>query len=103
VADHVLQYAVELARATRPDEPTAPDFVKEYVGWGAGPRASQFLVLAGKARALLDGRLTVSREDVWALAPAVLQHRVLVNFHAEAERVTSADVVARLRETLKPR
>jgi hypothetical protein len=103
VADHVLEYAVRFARATRPDDAEAPPYVKEYVGWGAGPRASQFLILAGKARALLDGRLTVSREDVWALAPSVLQHRVLMNFHAEAERVTSADIVARLRETLKPR
>jgi MoxR-like ATPase len=103
VADHVLEYAVRFARATRPDDAEAPPYVKEYVGWGAGPRASQFLILAGKARALLDGRLTVSREDVWALAPSVLQHRILMNFHAEAERVTSADIVARLRETLKPR
>ncbi len=100
VADHVVEYAVKLVRATRPDDPTAPDFVKEFVGWGAGPRASQYLVLAGKARALLDGRLTVGREDVRALAEPVLSHRVLTNFHAEAERVKSADVVKRLVETV---
>ncbi len=100
VADHVLQYAVELVRSTRPGE-TAPDVVREFVGWGAGPRASQYLVLAGKARALLDGRLTVSREDLRAMAKPVLMHRVLTNFHADAERVSSVDIVDRLLE-LKP-
>ena len=100
VADHVVEYAVALARATRPEDPTAPAFVKEYLSWGAGPRASQYLILAGKARALLDGRLTVSREDVRALAPSVLMHRVLTNFHAEAERIASRDVVSRLLETM---
>ena len=102
VADHVVEYAVNLARATRPEDAAAPAFVKEYLAWGAGPRASQYLVLAGKARALLDGRLTVSREDVRALAPAVLNHRVLTNFHAEAERVNSKEIVRRLLEQLKP-
>ncbi len=102
VADHVVEYAVKLVRATRPQEPEAPDFIKEFVGWGAGPRASQYLILAGKARALLDGRLTVSREDVKALARPVLAHRVITNFHAEAERVTSGDLVARLVEAVAP-
>ena len=96
VADHVVEYAVRLVRATRPKSDGAPDFVKEYVSWGAGPRASQYLILAGKARALLDGRLTVSREDVRALAKPVLAHRMITNFHAEAERITSAQLVARL-------
>ncbi len=100
VSEHVLQYAVELVRSTRPGE-GAPDVVREFVGWGAGPRASQYLVLAGKARALLDGRLTVSREDIRALAKPVLMHRVLTNFHAEAERVSSVEIVSRLLE-LKP-
>ncbi|MCA9545522.1 MAG: MoxR family ATPase, partial [Myxococcales bacterium] len=100
VADHVVEYAVKLVRATRPQEPTAPDFVKEFVGWGAGPRASQYLILAGKARALLDGRLTVSREDVQALARPVLAHRMITNFHAEAERVTSGDLIGRLLEAV---
>jgi MoxR-like ATPase len=102
VADHVIEYAVNLARSTRPEDPAAPGFVKEFLSWGAGPRASQYLVLAGKARALLDGRLTVSREDVRALAPAVLTHRVLTNFHAEAERVTAKDIVRRLLEQAAP-
>jgi MoxR-like ATPase len=100
VADHVVEYAVRLARATRPQDASAPDFVKEYLAWGAGPRASQYLTLAGKARALLDGRLTVAREDVKAVAAPVLRHRILTNFHAEAERVTSADVIRRLLETV---
>ena len=90
---------MSLARSTRPTDSQAPDFVREFVSWGAGPRASQYLILAGKARALLDGRLNVAREDVRALAPAVLTHRVLTNFHAEAERVSSKDLVARLLES----
>ncbi len=101
VADHVVECAVNLVRSTRPDDPSAPGFVKEFVGWGAGPRASQYLVLAGKARALLDGRLTVGREDIKALAEPVLSHRVLTNFHAEAERVRSTDVVRRLIEAIE--
>ncbi|MFN3202982.1 MAG: AAA family ATPase [Bradymonadia bacterium] len=100
VGDHVVDYAVRLTRATRPGDDQAPDFVKEFVGWGAGPRASQYLILAGKARALLDGRLTVAREDVKALATAVLSHRVITNFHAESERVTTANVISRLLETV---
>ncbi len=99
VPDNVLEFAVSLARSTRPTDSQAPDFVREFVSWGAGPRASQYLILAGKARALLDGRLNVAREDVRALAPAVLTHRVLTNFHAEAERVSSKDLVARLLES----
>jgi MoxR-like ATPase len=99
-ADHVIRYAVALARATRPHEPTAPDFVKGYVAWGAGPRSSQFLVLAGKARAILDGRFAVSVEDVRALARPTLVHRLVPNFHAEAERVTAAQLVDRLVESV---
>jgi len=96
VSDHVIQYAVDLVRMTRPSDPSAPDYIKEYVGWGAGPRASQYLVMAGKARALLDGRLTVAREDVKALAGPVLQHRVVSNFHADAEKVSSLALIERL-------
>jgi len=102
VSDLVVQYAVRLARASRPESADAPDFVKEYLSWGAGPRASQFLILAGKARALIDGRLTVSREDVRALAPPVLSHRVITNFHAEAERISRYDIVERLLEAVTP-
>ena len=101
-ADHVVRYAVALARATRPEDPTAPAFVKESVSWGAGPRAGQYLVLGAKSRAILDGRLTASVEDVRALARHVLVHRVITNFRAESEGLTSATIVDRLLETVKP-
>ena len=93
VADHVIKYAVRLVQATRPDNPTAPEPVRKWVAWGAGPRASQYLILAGKARAVLHGRPAVSVEDVRALAPYVLRHRVLPSFQAEAERVTAPRIV----------
>lgn len=99
-AQSVIRYAVRLVHASRPGSPMAPDFVKDWVSWGAGIRASQNLVLAGKVRALLRGRYNVSYGDIKALAPAVLRHRVLLNFHAEAERVTTDDVVKRLIETI---
>ncbi len=96
VADHVVKYAVALARATRPTSPTAPAVVRDYVAWGAGPRASQYLVLAAKARAVLDGRFAVSIDDVAALARPTLQHRLILNYRAEAEGVRAGDVVLRL-------
>ena len=100
-ADEVVSYAVRLTRATRPDDPLATEQVRRLVRWGAGPRAGQSLILAAKARALLNGRLHASREDVKALAPAVLTHRVLTNYQAEAEGITSGDVVAALIEELQ--
>jgi MoxR-like ATPase len=100
-ADHVIKYAVDLVRATRPNEPGALDFVKENVSWGAGPRASQYLVLGAKSRAILDGRMAASVEDVRALARNVLVHRVITNFRAESEGVTSAQLVDRLLERVK--
>jgi MoxR-like ATPase len=100
-ADHLIRHAVELARLTRPREPGAPDFVRENVAWGAGPRASQYLVLGAKARAILDGRVAASVEDVRALARPVLVHRVLTNFRAESENVSSEQIVERLLETVK--
>jgi MoxR-like ATPase len=100
-ADHVVRYAVALARATRPAA-GAPDFVREYVSWGAGPRASQYLVLAGKARAILDGRFAVSTDDVKALARPTLEHRLIVNYKAEAEGVTASALVERLLDAVKP-
>lgn len=99
-AQAVIRYAVQLVHASRPSSANAPDFVKDWVSWGAGIRASQNLVLAGKVRALLQGRYNVSYSDIRALAPAVLRHRVLLNFHAEAERITTDDVVKRLIETI---
>jgi len=100
-ADHVVKYAVDLVRATRPAEPGAADFVKENVAWGAGPRASQYLVLGAKSRAILDGRMAASVEDVRALAENVLVHRVITNFRAESEGITSAQIVERLLEKVK--
>jgi MoxR-like ATPase len=101
-ADHVVRHAVELVRSTRPKEPGAPDFVRDLVEWGAGPRASQYLVLGAKARAVLDGRTAASVEDVRALAGPVLVHRVLTNFRAESDGVTSAEIVGRLLEKVRP-
>ena len=95
VGPEVVKLAVDLVRASRPGE-GAPDFVQDYVDWGAGPRASQFLILASKARALSSGRFAVTREDIRALAEPVLGHRVLVNFRAQAEGVDSAAIVERL-------
>jgi MoxR-like ATPase len=100
-ADEVVSYAVRLTRATRPDDPLATEQVKRLVRWGAGPRAGQSLILAAKARALLNGRLHASRDDVKALAPAVLTHRVLTNYQAEAEGVSASDIVSRLIEELQ--
>ncbi|WP_428267616.1 AAA family ATPase [Haliangium sp.] len=102
VADHVVKYAVALARASRPGSPTAPGFVTELLSWGAGPRASQYLVLAGKARAVLDGRFAVAIEDIQALARPVLQHRLLLNYRAEAAGTKPAEIVARLLEAVRP-
>ncbi len=99
-AEAVIKYAVRLVHASRPQSETAPDFVKDWVSWGAGIRASQNLILAGKVRALLLGRYNVSYGDVRALARSVLRHRVLLNFHAEAERVTTDDVITRLLEAV---
>jgi MoxR-like ATPase len=100
VADHVLQYAADLARATRPKRPESPDFVKEMVGWGAGPRAGIYLVLAAKARAVLNGRYHVTTQDVKDIALPVLRHRVLTTFNAEAAGITSDDVITQLLQYL---
>lgn len=96
VSDHVLQYAVRLARASRPDHPDADDEIKRWVSWGAGPRASQYLVLGAKAAAALDGRLTPAEEDVRKVASIVLSHRILLSFAAEAEGMSSDHIVEHL-------
>ncbi len=101
VADHVIRHAVELARRSRPKSPGAPDFVDRYLAWGAGPRASQYLVLAAKARAILGGRFAAEVEDIRAVARPVLRHRLIPNFHAEAEGIDSAQIVERLLETVR--
>jgi MoxR-like ATPase len=93
VSQHVVDYAVNLSRATRPVDGTAADFVKNYLTWGAGPRAGQYLVLGAKSRALLHGRFNVSADDVRAVAHPVLRHRIFTNFNADAEGVTADHVV----------
>jgi MoxR-like ATPase len=108
VSEPVLRYAVNLVRASRPAEKEgatllpagAPDFVKEWISYGASVRAAQYLVLGGKARALMRGRTHVSFEDVRALAHPVLRHRILTNFHAESERVTTDRIIDRLLEAV---
>jgi MoxR-like ATPase len=92
VSEHVASYAVKIARATRPDE-SATDYVKKWVSWGVGPRASQFLILGSKAKAVLEGRFTPTTEDVRFLAPSVLKHRIVLNFRAESEGIQPADVI----------
>ena len=99
-SDTVTRYAVRLVNASRPSTPAAPDFVNKWVTWGGSLRASQFLILGGKARAILRGRYNVSCEDVRAVAPAVLRHRVLLNFQAEAEKIDSDQVIKQLIEVV---
>jgi MoxR-like ATPase len=100
VPDHVYRYAVRLVRKTRKSDPDSPDYVRDWVAWGAGPRASQYLILGAKARSVLHGRGYASVEDVKAVAAPVLRHRILVNFNAEAEGVTSDHIARRLMEEL---
>jgi MoxR-like ATPase len=96
VAPYVIRYALRFTRLTRKEKGEVPDFIKDYVTWGAGPRASQYLILAAKARAVLNGRPYVSCEDVRAVAPPVLRHRIMTNFNAEADGVKPDDIVRRL-------
>src|SRR6266480_990292 len=96
VADHVFEYAADLVRATRPRDAGVPKFISELVSWGAGPRASQFLILGGKARAILHGRLHVTTDDIKAVAYPVLRHRLVTTFHADAEGISTDDIVRKL-------
>ena len=100
VADHVFEYAAALVRATRPDEPDSPDFVKKLMSWGAGPRASLNLILAGKARAALRGRSHVSTDDVKAVCLPILRHRVIPSFAARSEGMTSDSLIEKLLEEI---
>lgn len=102
VAEPVARYAVEFVRATRSSDPSAPDFVRKYVNYGASVRGAQFLILAAKARALMHGRYHVTYADIRALVKPVLRHRVLLNFYAESERLTSDDILERLLEVKRP-
>jgi MoxR-like ATPase len=96
VSEHIIKYVSRLVRATRPKDDTAPKFVREIVDWGAGPRAGQFLINGGKALAAMDGRFSVAIADVRKIAVPVLRHRISTNFQAQAEGMTSEDVVLRL-------
>jgi MoxR-like ATPase len=96
VSEYIVQYVAALVRATRPADPSAPEFVQELVDWGAGPRAGQFLIQGGKALAALDGRFSVSIEDVKRITIPVLRHRLSTNFQAQAEGLATEDVIHRL-------
>ncbi|MBP7275679.1 MAG: MoxR family ATPase [Kiritimatiellae bacterium] len=101
VPDHVYEYAVRLARRSRPSDAEAPGWVKEWVQWGAGPRAVQYLVLGAKAHAVLRGSYLAQAEDIEAVAEPVLSHRILTNFHAESEGISSREIIRRLIELLR--
>jgi MoxR-like ATPase len=103
VSDHLIQYAVDIARATRPNNPEALEFIKNWVSWGAGPRASQYMILAAKTRAILDGRPTPGPEDVRFAALPVLRHRIVTSFNAEADGVDTTVIVEKLLDTVKVR
>jgi MoxR-like ATPase len=100
VADHVIRYTMRLVRATRVHEGNVPDFINEYVSWGAGPRACQYLILGGKVRAVLHGRYHVSTDDIQAVLKPVLRHRIVTNFNADAEGFTTDKLADRLLETI---
>ena len=100
IAEPIGRYAVKLVHASRPDQKAAPDFVKNWVSWGAGTRASQNLILAAKAKAILGGRYHVSCADIRAVAPPVLRHRILTNFRAEADHIGSGDIIKQLLDTV---
>ena len=96
VPEHIYEYAVKLVRATRPTLETSPEWVKQYVAWGAGPRAVQFLILGAKTRAALQGSYIVRREDIDAIVEPVLMHRVVTTYAAESRGITPRKAVARL-------
>ena len=99
VADHIFAYCADLVRTTRPKEKEVPKWVPELISWGAGPRACQFLILGGKARAVLHGRVHVTTEDIRAVAYPVLRHRILTTFHADADGITTDDIIRKLIDT----
>jgi len=101
VADLVVETAVDLVRKTRPESDSAPQYVKDWISWGAGPRASQYLILGAKSRCILDGRTTPEIEDIRAVARPVLRHRIVTNFNAEADGVNSVEIISKLLESLQ--
>ena len=98
VSEHVIRYAVELVRSTRPGSDGVLQYVKDWISWGAGPRASQYLILGAKTQAALDGRYSASIEDVRAVAIPVLRHRIVTNFNAEAEGIGTLEIIGKLLE-----
>lgn len=100
-AEHVVKYSVELVRSTRPDDGSCPESIKEWISWGAGPRASQYLVLGAKARAVMHGRYHISCEDIRAVSKPVLRHRILTSFNAEADGIDSLQIIDKLLETVR--
>jgi len=96
VADNVIEYAVTLVSKTRPDNPLAPDFIKTYIDWGAGPRASQNLILAAKTQAALNGKFSPDIEDVQAVAFGILRHRIVKNYKADAEGISDETIIQKL-------
>ncbi|MCL0046231.1 MoxR family ATPase [Nitrospinaceae bacterium] len=103
VSKHIAEYAVRLAQSSRPNKNgTTPDFINEWVDWGAGPRASQYLLMGAKARALMDNRVAATIEDVKRVSHQVLEHRIILNFKAEAESITTNDIIKKLLNSIKP-
>jgi MoxR-like ATPase len=100
VGEYVIDYVARLMRATRPGDPTAPDFVKKLVDWGGGPRAGQFLLMGGKAMAAMDGRFSVAIDDIKKVAVPVLRHRISTNFQAQAEGKTSEHIIQQLLQVV---
>ncbi|HVX62055.1 MAG TPA: AAA family ATPase, partial [Pirellulales bacterium] len=100
VSEYIIKYVSRLVRATRPKDESAPEFVRELVGWGAGPRAGQFLIHGGKALAAMEGRFSVAIDDIKKVAVPVLRHRVSTNFQAQAEGMNNEDVIVRLVKEL---
>jgi len=102
VSEHVAEYAVSIARSTRPNNSNTNEIVMKWVSWGVGPRGSQYLILGSKAKAVLEGRFTPTTEDVKFIAPAVLKHRIVLNYRAEAEGINATDVINEILEKVKP-
>ncbi len=102
VSEHVAEYAVRLVQSSRPSKNGAtPDFINEWIDWGAGPRASQYLILGAKAHALMDNRVTTTVDDIKKVAQQVLEHRLILNFKAEAENITTTDIIEKLLQAVK--
>ena len=101
VSDTVIEYCVRLAKATRPHDPVATETVKKYLKWGAGPRATQFLIHAARVKTILDNRFNVSRDDINYVSYNILAHRIIMNFNAEAEGVSSNDIIDKIIACLK--